>query len=138
MSQRDIVEQELLELVASEADELATHREMAHIERIMREGTGADRQLAAHERTQDVTAVSTEIGWSDIGKIEEFVSLTAPAKRLIKVEQRDASDWNPTANAISLMRRFEFSRRSQVFSNRVHAMYSTKFTPVTSLNFSLR
>ena len=27
--------------------ELGTHREMAHIERIMREGTGADRQLAA-------------------------------------------------------------------------------------------
>lgn len=33
---------------------------------------------------------TTEIGWSEIGKVDEFASLTAPAKRLIKVEQRDA------------------------------------------------
>ena len=33
---------------------------------------------------------TTEIGWSDVGKIDEFIALTAPAKRLIKVEQRDA------------------------------------------------
>jgi menaquinol-cytochrome c reductase iron-sulfur subunit len=33
---------------------------------------------------------TTEIGWSDVGKIDEFASLTAPAKRIIKVEQRDA------------------------------------------------
>jgi len=32
---------------------------------------------------------TTEIGWSDIGKTEEFASLTAPMKRLITVEQRD-------------------------------------------------
>ena len=32
---------------------------------------------------------TTEIGWSDIGKIEEFASLTAPMKRLITVDQRD-------------------------------------------------
>ena len=35
-------------------------------------------------------ARTTEIGWSDVGKLDEFASLTAPAKRLIKVEQRDA------------------------------------------------
>jgi menaquinol-cytochrome c reductase iron-sulfur subunit len=35
-------------------------------------------------------AKTTEIGWSDVGKIDEFASLIAPAKRLIKVEQRDA------------------------------------------------
>ena len=52
---------ELLEFVASEADELGTHREMAHIERIMREGTGADRQLAAYERTHDMKAVVDQI-----------------------------------------------------------------------------
>jgi glutamate---cysteine ligase / carboxylate-amine ligase len=52
---------ELLEFVASEADELGTHREMAHIERIMREGTGADRQLAAFERTHDMNAVVDHI-----------------------------------------------------------------------------
>jgi carboxylate-amine ligase len=52
---------ELLEFVASEADELGTHREMAHIQRIMREGTGADRQLAAFERTHDMKAVVDHI-----------------------------------------------------------------------------
>jgi glutamate---cysteine ligase / carboxylate-amine ligase len=52
---------ELLEFVASEADELGTHREMAHIERIMREGTGADRQLAVFERTHDMKAVVDHI-----------------------------------------------------------------------------
>src|SRR4030095_11275302 len=52
---------ELLEFVASEADELGTHREMAHIERIMREGTGADRQLAEVERTHAMKAVVDHI-----------------------------------------------------------------------------
>src|SRR5438477_6725118 len=33
---------------------------------------------------------TTEIGWSDVGKIDEFGALTAPAKRVIKVEQGDA------------------------------------------------
>ena len=32
---------------------------------------------------------TTEIAWSDIGKIEEFASLTAPMKKLITVDQRD-------------------------------------------------
>lgn len=33
---------------------------------------------------------TTEIGWSDIGNINEFKSITAPVKRLVKVQQRDA------------------------------------------------
>lgn len=33
---------------------------------------------------------TTDIGWSDVGKVDEFGSITAPVKRLIKVEQRDA------------------------------------------------
>jgi Rieske Fe-S protein len=33
---------------------------------------------------------TTDIGWSEIGKIDEFASLTAPLKKLIRVEQRDA------------------------------------------------
>src|SRR5881392_3480844 len=37
---------EMLEFVLPEVDELGTHAELAHIERIIREGTGADRQLA--------------------------------------------------------------------------------------------
>jgi carboxylate-amine ligase len=52
---------ELLEFVASEVGEFGTQREVAHIERIMREGTGADRQLAIWERTQDMTAVVDHI-----------------------------------------------------------------------------
>ncbi len=52
---------ELLEFIASEVDELGSKKEMAHIERIMREGTGADRQLAVWERTHDMKAVVDQI-----------------------------------------------------------------------------
>src|SRR5437762_10376765 len=52
---------ELLEFVASEVNEFGTQREIAHIERIMREGTGADRQLAAYERTRDMKTVVDHI-----------------------------------------------------------------------------
>lgn len=37
-----------------------------------------------------LVATTTKIGWSDVGKLDEFTSLAAPAKRLIRVEQRDA------------------------------------------------
>jgi carboxylate-amine ligase len=52
---------ELLEFVSTEVNELGTGNEMAHIERIMREGTGADRQLAVWEHTQDMKAVVDNI-----------------------------------------------------------------------------
>ncbi len=52
---------ELLEFVATEANELGTQNEMAHIEQIMHEGTGADRQLMVWERTQDMKAVVDHI-----------------------------------------------------------------------------
>jgi carboxylate-amine ligase len=52
---------ELLEFVASEVDEFGTQREMAHIERIMSEGTGADRQLAIWKQTRDMKAVVDHI-----------------------------------------------------------------------------
>jgi carboxylate-amine ligase len=52
---------ELLEFVSTEVDELGTGNEIAHIERIMREGTGADRQLAVWERTQDMKTVVDNI-----------------------------------------------------------------------------
>src|SRR5437868_5775762 len=52
---------ELLEFVSTEVNELGSKKEMAHIERIMREGTGADRQLAAYGRTQDMKAVVDQI-----------------------------------------------------------------------------
>ena len=34
-------------------------------------------------------ATTTKTAWSDIGKVDEFASLTAPLKKLITVEQRD-------------------------------------------------
>src|SRR5438105_15072532 len=52
---------ELLEFVSTEVEELGSQREMAHIERIMREGTGADRQLATFARTHDMKAVVDQI-----------------------------------------------------------------------------
>jgi carboxylate-amine ligase len=52
---------ELLEFVSTEVDELGSQNEMAHIERIVREGTGADRQLAVWERTGDMKAVVDHI-----------------------------------------------------------------------------
>jgi len=52
---------QLLEFVSTEVKELGSEREMAHIERIIREGTGADRQLAAWERAQDMKAVVDDI-----------------------------------------------------------------------------
>jgi glutamate---cysteine ligase / carboxylate-amine ligase len=52
---------ELLEFVSTEVNELGSQREMVHIERVMREGTGADRQLAAFARTGDMKAVVDQI-----------------------------------------------------------------------------
>ena len=52
---------EMLDFVSSEIEELGNQREMAHIERIMHEGTGADRQLMVWERTQDMKAVVDQI-----------------------------------------------------------------------------
>ncbi|HEY8650115.1 MAG TPA: carboxylate-amine ligase [Chthoniobacterales bacterium] len=52
---------ELLEFVSTEVNELGSEKEMAHVERIMREGTGADRQLAVWERTQDMKAVVDQL-----------------------------------------------------------------------------
>src|SRR5216117_3393868 len=63
---------ELMEFVSTEVDELGSKREMTHIERIMREGTGADRQLAAFARTQDMKAVVDQI------VAETYEGLNAP------------------------------------------------------------
>jgi carboxylate-amine ligase len=60
MNERDLL-QEMLEFVFTEVEELGNQREMAHIERIIREGTGADRQLMVWERTQDMKAVVDQI-----------------------------------------------------------------------------
>src|SRR6202008_3274696 len=47
---------ELLDFVSTEVRELGTEKEIGHLGRVMREGTGADRQLAAFDRTQDMKA----------------------------------------------------------------------------------
>src|SRR5438105_6930129 len=52
---------ELLEFISTEVDELGSKNEMAHVERIMREGTGADRQLQAWEHTHDMKTVVDQI-----------------------------------------------------------------------------
>jgi glutamate---cysteine ligase / carboxylate-amine ligase len=52
---------EFIEFVANEVAELGSRREMNHIERILHEGTGADRQLAVWERTHDMKAVVDHI-----------------------------------------------------------------------------
>ena len=52
---------EMLEFVSTEVEELGNQAEIAHIERITHEGTGADRQLAVWERTQDMKAVVDQI-----------------------------------------------------------------------------
>src|SRR5204863_218272 len=51
----------LIEFISTEIFELGSVREMEHIERIMREGTGADRQLAAWERSHDMKTVVDQI-----------------------------------------------------------------------------
>jgi glutamate---cysteine ligase / carboxylate-amine ligase len=60
MEERELC-REMLEFVAAEVEELGNEREIAHVERIMREGTGADRQLAVWERTHDIKAVVDHI-----------------------------------------------------------------------------
>ena len=52
---------EILEFIGPEIDELGSRNEIAHIERILREGTGADRQLAVWDRTHDMKAVVDQI-----------------------------------------------------------------------------
>jgi carboxylate-amine ligase len=68
---------EMLEFIAPEMEELGTLSELNQIERIMREGTGADRQLAVWERTHDLKIVVDQI-------IEEtYESLTVPRRALV-------------------------------------------------------
>jgi carboxylate-amine ligase len=49
---------------------------MQHIERILREGTGADRQLAAWERTHDIKAVVDHIVSETYEGLHEAVAAT--------------------------------------------------------------
>ena len=60
MDERDLLH-EMLAFVAPEMEELGNRAELAHIERIMREGTGADRQLTVWEQTHDMKCVVDHI-----------------------------------------------------------------------------
>ena len=60
IDERDLLH-EMLEFIATEVDEFGSQREISHIEKIMREGTGADRQLAVWEQTHDIKAVVDHI-----------------------------------------------------------------------------
>jgi glutamate---cysteine ligase / carboxylate-amine ligase len=60
MDERELLH-EMLEFIAAEVEELGSQVEIAHIEKIMHEGTGADRQLAVWDRTHDLKAVVDHI-----------------------------------------------------------------------------
>jgi len=70
MDERDLLH-EMLEFIAPEVDELGNHAEIAHVEKIMCEGTGADRQLAVWEQTHEIKAVVDHI----IGETYEGLSV---------------------------------------------------------------
>jgi len=63
---------ELLDFIGTEVDELGSGREIAHVERIIREGTGADRQIAAWERQRNMHDVV------DLIVNETYEDLTVP------------------------------------------------------------
>jgi carboxylate-amine ligase len=60
VDERDLLH-EMLEFIGPEIEELGNQAEIAHIERIMSKGTGADRQLTVWERTLDMKAVVDQI-----------------------------------------------------------------------------
>src|SRR5947207_4258819 len=60
MDERDLLS-EMLEFIATEVDELGSNVVVALMQRIMTEGTGADRQLAVWGRTHDMKAVVDHI-----------------------------------------------------------------------------
>ncbi len=66
---------ELIEFVAPEVNELGTEEEIVHIESILRDGTGADRQLRVFAETQDLKAVVDHI----IDETYEGLPLSAAA-----------------------------------------------------------
>ena len=60
MDERDLLH-EMLEFISDEVDELGSRDEIEHIEKIIDEGTGADRQLETWEKTGDLKAVVDRI-----------------------------------------------------------------------------
>jgi carboxylate-amine ligase len=82
METRSLIE-EILEFISTEVDELDSHREMAHIEKILRQGTGADRQLTVWEQTQDMKAVVDQIVAETYEGLETAESAPNREERLV-------------------------------------------------------
>ncbi len=70
---------ELLDFIATEVDELGSHQDIAHVEKIMREGTGADRQIAAWESQHNMHDVV------DFIVSETYERLNVPATTPVEV-----------------------------------------------------
>jgi carboxylate-amine ligase len=66
---------EMLEFIGEEMQELGSQREREHIEKIMREGTGADRQLNVWAKTRDMREVVDHI----VRETYEGLSITEPS-----------------------------------------------------------
>ncbi len=82
MEERELLH-EMLQFLAEEVEELGNQREIEHIEAIIREGTGADRQLAVWERTQDMKAVVDQIvAETNEGLAEPSISAEKFAQRV--------------------------------------------------------
>ena len=60
VDERELIH-EMLDFVGKEVDELGSAKETAHVEKILRAGSGADRQLEAWTRTRDMRAVVDQI-----------------------------------------------------------------------------
>ena len=60
MDERELIH-EMLDFVAKDVDVLGSAREVAHVENILRDGSGADRQLETWARTRDMRAVVDQI-----------------------------------------------------------------------------
>ncbi len=67
---------ELLEFISTEVDELGSAQEIAHVEKILREGTGADRQLSAWERQHNMHDVVDLI----VDETYELLTVTQPGE----------------------------------------------------------
>ncbi len=75
---RDLL-QELVEFIQTETDELGTRREIDHVQRIMREGTGADRQISIWERRHNMHDVVDHLVAETYEGLENASSNAVPA-----------------------------------------------------------
>ena len=95
---------ELLEFIDGEIDELGIQREIEHVERILGEGTGADRQLETWARTRDMREVVDQI----VRETYEGLEIAAPEPAPLAVLSRTAGglparDFHAMLTAIAAM-----------------------------------